>query len=339
MSAKDFSLVLQRVADGETLDAEESARAFAAIMAGEVAEADLAAFLTILARRNPTVPEILGAARAMRASMRTIKAPPGAIDLCGTGGDGHGTFNISTAVSFVVAGCGVAVAKHGNRNMSSLTGAADILEALGVKIDLDASAAEACLAQANVCFLFAQTYHPAMKHVAAVRRQLGIRTIFNLLGPLCSPAGVTRQLLGVYAKEWLEPLALVLAKLGAEKAWVVHGHDGLDEMTTTDLTHVAVLEDVKVTARDIAPEEAGLKRATLGALKGGAAKDNAEAMLRLFAGEPGAYRDIVLLNSAAALIVAGRTNDLREGATMAAESIDSGSAQSTLELLVSASNE
>jgi anthranilate phosphoribosyltransferase len=339
MSGEDFPPLLKRIVAGDPLDAEESARAFGAIMTGSVSQEDIAAFLTAQSERGPTVGEITGAARAMRASMLTIEAPPGAIDLCGTGGDGHGTLNISTAVSFVVAACGVPVAKHGNRNMSSKTGAADVLEALGVKIDLGPHAAEKCLQQAGVCFLFAQTYHPAMKHVAAVRRQLGIRTIFNLLGPLSSPARVKRQLLGVYAKEWLEPVAEVLKALGTEKAWVVHGRDGLDEMTTTEVTHLAILDGGNVSTRGAIPEDAGLTRATLAALKGGAAEQNADAILRLLAGEHGAYRDIVLFNSAAALNVAGKARDLREGVAMAQDAIDSGSAQSTLEVLISASTE
>jgi anthranilate phosphoribosyltransferase len=228
MSAEEFSHYLKRVVGGETLDENTSSRAFTAIMSGTVAKEDLAAFLSAQSRRGPTIAEIVGAARVMRANMKSIEAPPGAIDLCGTGGDGHGTLNISTAVSFAVAGCGVPVAKHGNRNMSSRTGAADVLEALGVKIELDPDAATFCLQETGLCFLFAQTYHPAMRHVAEVRRQLGIRTIFNLLGPLSNPARVRRQLLGVYAKDRLIPLAQVIGELGAEKAWVVHGQDGLD---------------------------------------------------------------------------------------------------------------
>ncbi len=338
MSREDFFPVLERVLSGTTLDAEESARAFDAIMSGHVWEDDLADFLLAIARRNPTIPEITGAARAMRAMMRTVHAPADAIDLCGTGGDGLGTLNISTAVSFVAAACGVPVAKHGNRGASSKSGAADVLEKLGVKIDLTRDAAEACLRDVGLCFLFAQTYHPAMKHVADVRRQLGIRTIFNLLGPLSNPACVKRQLMGVYAKEWLEPLAHVLAALGAEKAWVVHGNDGLDELTTTDVTHVAVLEDGNVTARTVSPEDAGLARAALADLKGGGAEENAAAIRRLFDGERGPYRDIVLLNTAAALIVAGKTNDLREGAALAAKAIDDGAAKRMLEKLIAVTN-
>jgi len=338
MSGADYHASLKRVVDGQSLDAEASARLFTAIMAGEVHETELAAFLMAQAVRGPTVQELTGAARAMRSAMLTVDAPAMAIDLCGTGGDGHGTLNISTAVSFVVAACGVPVAKHGNRSASSKSGAADVLEKLGVKIALTPQSAGVCLRDVGLCFLFAQTYHPAMKHVANVRRSLGIRTIFNLLGPLSNPARVKRQLMGVYSREWLEPLAYVLAALGAEKAWIVHGHDGLDELTTTDLTHVAVLEDGKVTSRTVSPEDAGIARATLADLKGGGADENAAAIVRLFDGERGPYRDIVVFNAAAALIVAGKTNGLREGAELAAKAIDKGAAKHALKTLIAVSN-
>ena len=338
MKDPDYKTFLRRVVEGGKLDKDQSATVFGAIMEGKVSEGELAAFLTAQTLRGPTVPEIVGAATAMRAAMKTVTAPTLALDLCGTGGDGKGTLNISTAVSLVAAACGVPVAKHGNRNMSSKTGAADVLEALGVKIDIAPETAATCLDEVGVCFLFAQVYHPAMKHVAAVRRALGIRTIFNLLGPLCNPAGTKRQLLGVFAKEWLEPLAEVLKKLGSEKVWVVHGRDGLDEVTTTDVTYVAALEHGQVWNRTISPEDAGLKRATLDQLKGGAAAENADAIRRLLAGETGPYRDIVLLNTAAALVVADKARDLREAAGMAAKVIDSGAAETVLKRLVAVSN-
>ncbi len=338
MSTDKHHELLKRVVSGGTLDAEQSALLFGAIMEGKVHESELAAFLTAQSVRGPTVPEIIGAAQAMRGAMKKVDAPALAVDLCGTGGDGKGTLNISTAVSLVVAACGVPVAKHGNRNMSSKTGAADVLEALGVKIDISPETARACLDEVGVCFLFAQAYHPAMKHVAPVRRALGIRTIFNLLGPLSNPAGTKRQLLGVFAKEWLVPLAEVLKALGSEKVWVVHGHDGLDEITTTDITHVAALENGHVTTRTISPEDAGLERTTLDRLKGGAAPENADAIRRLLDGEPGPYRDIVLLNSAAALIVSDKAADLYEGAGIAANAIDSGAAKEVLRKLVAVSN-
>lgn len=335
--SKDYPVLLRRVVDGGTLSAEESARVFGAIMDGKVHQTELAAFLTAQSLRKPTVPEITGAVTAMRSAMIKVDAPALAIDLCGTGGDGKGTLNISTAVSFVVAACGVPVAKHGNRNMSSKTGAADVLEALGVKIDLSPEGARRCLHNTGVCFLFAQTYHPAMKHVAPVRKALGFRTIFNLLGPLSNPAGAKRQLLGVYAQEWLQPIAEVLLALGSEKVWTVHGFDGLDEITTTDRTHVAALEHGTVTTRSIAPEDAGLPRATLEALQGGSAAENAQAIRRLMDGEPGPYRDIVVLNAAAALVVADKAADLRAGAALAQAALDKGEAGRVLERLIALS--
>ena len=331
MSADDeFSRMLKRVAEGATLDARMSAQAFAAIISGEISPVRIAAFLTALAIRKPSADEIAGAAHAMRAAMRRVEAPAGAIDVCGTGGDGLGTLNITTATAFVVAACGVAVAKHGNRNMSSRSGAADVLEALGVRIDLEPAAAQAMLRDTNFCFLFAPAYHPAMKHVAPVRRELGFRTIFNLIGPLSNPAGAKRQLLGVFAREWLEPFAQVLAALGSEKAWIVHGSDGLDELTTTGVTHVAILENGMVSHREISPEEIGVPRATLSQLKGGDAKENAEAIRALLGGAKGAFHDIVLLNAAAALVVADKAGDLKSGASLAAEAIDSGRAGGVL---------
>ncbi|HWU25368.1 MAG TPA: anthranilate phosphoribosyltransferase [Rhizomicrobium sp.] len=327
---EDFTAILHQLASGDRLTQEVSTRAFGALMSGDISPVRVAALLTALAVREPSVDEIVGAVRAMRQAMRKIEAPKDAIDLCGTGGDGLGTLNISTAASFVVAACDVPVAKHGNRNMSSRTGAADVLEALGVRIELDPLAAERCLHEAGLCFLFAQTYHPAMKHVGSVRRELGFRTIFNLLGPLANPANVRRQLLGVYSREWILPVANVLAKLGAEKAWVVHGSDGLDEMTTTGVTHVAVLERGKISTMTVSPQDVGLEHAILSSLKGGIPEDNADAIRRLLGGAKGPFRDIVLLNAAAALVVADRAHDLKEGITRAAKAIDSGAAAARL---------
>jgi len=333
--SEDFAALLRRVAGGETLDAAQSAQAFGAIMAGEVSEMRIAALLTGITLRKPTIDEIVGAVRAMRGAMTSIESNPYAIDLCGTGGDGAGTVNISTACAFVVAACGVPVAKHGNRG-SSRSGTADCLEALGVNIELSPAAASRCLREAGLCFLFAQAYHPAMKYAAPVRRELGFRTIFNLLGPLTNPARVRRQLVGVYAKEWCVPLAEVLGRLGAERAWVVHG-DGLDDIAISGPSHVAILEDGKVTVRDIGPEDAGLSWSPRTALAGGTASENAAALRRLLDGETGAYRDIVLVNSAAALIVAGKIDDLRAGAALAAAAIDSGAAKVRLEKLIAVS--
>jgi anthranilate phosphoribosyltransferase len=325
-----FAATLKRVAEGAVLDADTSAAAFSAMMSGEVSETRMAAFLTVLAMRKPAVDEIVGAVRAMRGAMRTIQPPPGAIDLCGTGGDGHGTLNVSTATAFVVAACGVPVAKHGNRNMSSRTGAADVLETLGVRIDRTPAEAEAALRDNNFCFLFAPAYHAATKHVGPVRRSLGFRTIFNLLGPLSNPAQVNRQLIGVFTEEWIEPLAKVLAALGTEKAWIVCGADGLDELTTTSASHVAILEGGKVTRRVVTPDIIGVKHATLADLKGGDAQENAGAIRALLDGTKGPFRDIVLLNAAAALVVADKVIDLPIGAALAADAIDSGRAKAVL---------
>lgn len=338
MSRTDFWPYLEIVQSGRTMSTEQTGAAFELIMAGKVAEDDLADFLLAQNSRGQAISEIIGAARVMRGKMLTIDAPANAIDLCGTGGDNAGTLNISTAVSLVVATCGVPVAKHGNRSMTSKSGAADVLEALGVKVALDPAGAEKCLNETGICFLFAQVYHPAMKHVAEVRKQLGVRTIFNLLGPLCNPARVRRQLLGVYADAMIDPLAHVLAALGTEKAWVVHGEDGLDEMTTTAPTHVAVLDGGKVRTETITPDAIGVPHATLAILKGGDAPENAAALTALLNGAKGPYRDIVLLNAAAALVIAGKASDLKGGAALAADSIDSGRAKEKLAHLAECSH-
>jgi anthranilate phosphoribosyltransferase len=334
----DFPAALAVVRDGGTLDAEASARVFETIMSGTVADTDLIAFLTAQAMRGPTVPEIVGAVKAMLAGMRPVSAPADAIDLCGTGGDGHGTLNISTAVSFVVAGAGVPVAKHGNRSATSKSGAADILEALGAKIDLEPARASQVLAETGIVFLFAQVHHPAMRHVREVRKRIPIRTIFNLLGPLASPARVKHQLVGIYDRKWLQPYAEALKALGSSRALVVHGADGLDELTTTAVTYFTRLENGQIGFGEIAPEEAGLRRATLDDLKGGSAADNAAALVRLFDGKKGAYRDIVLLNAAAALMVSDRAKDVKEGVVLAAQALDSGAAGAKLDALIAASN-
>jgi anthranilate phosphoribosyltransferase len=287
--------------------------------------------------RGETVEEITGAARTMRAKASPIEAPAGAIDTVGTGGDGVGTFNISTAAALVVAGCGVPVAKHGNRAFSSRSGAADILAALGVNIDAEAAIVSRAMVEAGIGFLMAPRYHGAMRHVGPTRVELGTRTIFNLLGPLSNPAGAKRQLVGVFAPNWVRPVAEVLGKLGSERAWVVHG-DGLDELTTTGTTLVAELKDGKVTSFEVTPEDAGLPRATLADIKGGDPAANATNLTLLLEGHRGPLRDIVLLNSAAALIVAGRARTLIEGVDQAAQSIDEGKAQRALKKLVAITN-
>lgn len=334
----DFPAALARVQAGQALGADETTRLFDAIFTGRLSEEEIIAYLSATADRKPAVEELVGAVTSMRHHMRAISAPPGAIDLCGTGGDGLGTLNISTAVSFVVAACGVPVAKHGNRSASSRSGAADVLEALGVNIALEPQAAQAVLAQTGLVFLFAQTYHPAMKHVGAARKQIGRRTIFNLLGPLASPARVTRQLVGVFSSDWLVPYAEALRALGSSHAVIVHGRDGLDEVSISGPTQVAVLDGGAITTAEITPEDAGLERSPLAGIRGGDAAHNAAAIRRLFDGEGGPYRDIVLLNAGAALMVAGRAKDVKEGAGLAARALDTGAAKAKLEALIAASN-
>jgi anthranilate phosphoribosyltransferase len=288
--------------------------------------------------RGETVEEITGAARVMRSKAVAIDSPPGAIDTVGTGGDGAGTFNISTATALVVAACGVPVAKHGNRAMSSKSGAADVLAALGVNLDADMALVRKALWEGGLCFLMAPRHHLAMRNVGPTRVELGTRTIFNLLGPLSNPAGAKLQLIGVYARDWVVPIAQVLQRLGSEAAWVVHGCDGLDEITTTGPTHVAQLRHGTVTAFDIAPEDAGLFLAHPRDLKGGDPATNAEAMRALLRGAAGAYRDVVLFNSAAALVVAGKDGDLKTGVARARHAIDGGRAQAVLDRLIAITN-
>ena len=309
---------------------EAAAAAFDAIMDGQVADAEIARFLLELAGRGETVGEVVAAAQALRARMRPVEAPAGAIDVCGTGGDGSGSLNVSTAVAMVVAALGVPVAKHGNRAASSRAGAADTLEALGVRLDRTPAEAEAQLAALGIAFLFAPAHHPAMARVGPVRRALGRRTIFNLLGPLANPGQVRRQFMGVFAAHWVAPMAAALAQLDGAGSMVVHGMDGLDELTVTGPSLTARALDGGVVAAEVAPEAAGLARWPAGALKGGDAAHNAAALRRLLAGERGAYRDIVLLNAAGALIVAGRADDWASGAQLAAGAIDDGRAADLL---------
>jgi anthranilate phosphoribosyltransferase len=284
--------------------------------------------------RGETVDEIAGAAKVMRAKALSVKAPKGAIDTCGTGGDARGTYNISTGAAIVVAACGVPVAKHGNRALSSKSGSADVLAALGVNIDADMSLVEKSLNEVGIGFLMAPRHHAAMRHVGPTRVELGTRTIFNLLGPLSNPAGTTRQLIGVFQRQWTEPMAKVLAQLGSERAWVVHGSDGLDEITTTGTSYVSELKDGKVTSFEVTPEDAGIARADPAQLKGGDPATNAAAIADMLGGTEGPYRDIVLLNAGAALVVAGKADDLKSGAALAANAIASGKARDTLERMI-----
>lgn len=334
----EFKRLLAKVATGAALTESEAEAAFDIIMAGDATPSQMGGFLMALRVRGETVAEITGAARIMRARAIRIEAPPGTVDTCGTGGDASGTYNISTAVAFVVAGCGVPVAKHGNRAVSSKSGAADVLAALGVNLDADFQRVREALWDERIAFLMAPRHHTAMRNVGPTRVELGTRTIFNLMGPLANPAGARRQLLGVFSKDWVEPLAQVLARLGSEAAWVVHGSDGLDEITTTGPTTVAALNGGKIRVFELTPEEAGLPRATPDALKGGDAEQNAEALRAVLGGAPGPYRDIVLLNAAAVLVVAGRAQDLRAGVAMAAQSIDQGRARHALDCLVAITN-
>ena len=320
------------------LDAAETEALFDLIFAGRLSDEDLIDYMSATADRKPTVDELVGAVRSMRRYMRPVPQSTLAIDLCGTGGDGLGTLNISTAVSFVVAACGVAVAKHGNRSASSRSGAADVLEALGVRIGLEPDIAARVLKETGIVFLFAQTHHPAMKHVGEARRQIGRRTIFNLLGPLANPAGVRRQLVGVFSSDWLVPYAEALRALGSERAFIVHGRDGLDEVSISGPTEVAILENGAITTRTVRPEDAGLETSPLSAIRGGNAAHNAAALTRLLEGEPGPYRDIVLINAAAALMVAGVAGNLRDGAALAANALESGAAGAKLKRLIAATN-
>jgi len=333
----DLKLFLAHVAQGRGLSEGQAEAAFDIIMSGNATPSQMGAFLMALRVRGETVDEIAGAARIMRAKAIAVEAPPGTIDTCGTGGDSSGSFNISTASALVAAGCGVPVAKHGNRALSSQSGSADVLTALGVNIDVDFAIVRACLWEIGIGFLMAPRHHSATRHVAPTRVELGTRTIFNLLGPLSSPAKAPRQLVGVFAPEWVRPMAEVLGRLGTERAWVVHG-SGLDELTTAGMTTVAALEDGKVETFEIVAEDFGLPPARLEDLKGGAPEHNAGLMRELLAGVGGPLRDIVLLNSGAALVIAGRAANLASGIELAARSLDSGAARRVLEDLVARTN-
>ena len=335
----DLKPLLAKVADGASLTVDEAETAFTIIMSGQATEAQIGAFLMALRVRGETVDEITGAVRTMRAKALAVKAPEGAIDVVGTGGDGSGTYNISTAAAIVVAGSGVPVAKHGNKALSSKSGAADVLTALGVNIDADLSLVERAIAEAGIGFLMAPRHHSAMKYVGPARVEMGTRTIFNLLGPLSNPAGVTRQFTGVFARDWIEPMANVLNNLGCEAAWVVHGSDGLDEMTTTGPSFVAELKAGKVSTFEVSPEDAGLGVASPEDLKGGDGAHNAKALTAVMDGEPGPYRDVTLYNAAAALIVAGKAKDLKQGVEIAAAAIDRGQAKAALDKMVAITNE
>ncbi len=334
----DLKSIIGKVATGATLSRDEASSAFNSMMSGEATPSQMGGLLMALRVRGETVEEITGAVAAMRAKMLRVKAPAGAVDVVGTGGDGSGSVNVSTCASFIVAGAGVPVAKHGNRALSSRSGAADVLSALGVKIDITPDQVSRCVAEAGIGFMFAPSHHPAMKNVGPTRVELATRTIFNLLGPLSNPAGVTRQMVGVFSRQWVHPLAQVLKNLGAESVWVVHGSDGLDEITLTGPTFVAALEKGNIRTFEVTPEDGGLSRVDGDALKGGTADANAISLQGVLDGKPGAFRDVALLNAAAALIVAGRAGDLKEGVKLGTKSLDSGAAAAKLKQLIAVSN-
>lgn len=334
----EFKPFIEKVAAGETLSADETASAFDIMMSGGATPVQIAAFLMGLRVRGETVDEITGAARTMRSKALRVEAPDGAVDTCGTGGDAKGTYNISTCAAFVVAGAGVPVAKHGNKSVSSKSGSADVLAALGVNLDVGADCVAKAMADAGIGFLFAPAHHAAMRHVGPTRGELGIRTVFNLLGPLSNPAGATRQIIGVFSPDWLRPMAEVLHNLGSDHVWIVHGSDGLDELTTTGPSAVAELKDGTVTTFEVTPEDAGLQRADPQSLIGGEAAENAAAIRAVLEGEPSPFRDIVVLNAAATLIVAGKATDLAAGAALAGQAIDGGAAAKSLKRLVEITN-
>ncbi len=334
----DLKPILAKAADGEALSRAETQAAFTILMSGEATPAQIGGLLMALRVRGESVEEFVGAVSAMRAKMLPVDAPADAIDIVGTGGDASGSYNVSTASAIAAAGAGLTVAKHGNRSLSSKSGAADVLTALGVNIELSPDQITDCIEQARLGFMFAPAHHSAMRHVGAARVELGTRTIFNLLGPMCNPAGVKRQLLGVFSPKWLITIAEVLGELGSQKVWVVYG-DQMDEMTVTGTTQVAALENGSIRTFEIEPGEVGLATHPKSEILGGDAQVNAAAMRAVLEGKPSAYRDMVLLNAGSALVVADQADDIREGVTLVAKAIDSGQALAALETLVKVSNQ
>ncbi len=333
-----FTQILAKLADRQSLSAPDAETAFQTIMNGEADTAQIAAFLTALRVRGETVEEITAGAKVMRAHAEPIKAPENAVDTCGTGGSGLHTYNVSTASAFILAAAGIPVVKHGNRAATSRSGTADALEALGGKIDLPMSTVQASLDELGFTFLFARSHHQAMKHVAPVRSSLKFKTIFNLLGPLSSPAQAKRQVLGVFDRKWLHPMAKVLQELGSTHVMLVHGHDGMDEITTSGITEIVELNKGDIREYEITPEDAGLKAVPLEALLGGNPEHNAKAIVDLFDGSTSPFRDIVLMNAAAAFIVADKATDLKEGVQMAADMVDSGAAKAKLQQWIEFTN-
>jgi anthranilate phosphoribosyltransferase len=334
----DIKDTLRKIAASQDLTGEEMRAAMNTIMSGEATPSQIGAFLMGMRVKGETVGEIAAAVSILREKMVPVEAPEHAIDIVGTGGDGADTLNISTTSAIVVASAGVPVAKHGNRALSSKSGASDVLQALGVKIDLTPAQIARCIKEAGIGFMFAPAHHPAMKHVGPTRAELGVRTMFNLLGPQSNPAGARRYMLGVYAREWVEPIAAALLANRAVSVWVVHGDGGLDELSTSGPSLVAQIKGGNLTSFEVNPEDAGVPRASITDLKGADPQYNAQRLRELLAGEPGPYRDVVLLNAAAGFIVAGRADTLKLGAQLAREQIDSGRARETLEKLVAVSN-
>ncbi len=334
----DLKSLIGKAANGQALTREEARAAFDVLMSGEATPSQIGGFLMALRVRGETVDEITGAVEIMREKMTPVVAPADAIDIVGTGGDASGSYNISTCAAFVTAGTGLKIAKHGNRALSSKSGSADVLMALGIKIDLTPDQISHCISEAGCGFMFAPAHHSSMKHVGPSRVELGTRTIFNLLGPLSNPAGVKRQVTGVFAKAWVEPLAHVLNNLGSERAWICHGEGGFDEIVPSGTTWIAELKDGKVTSIEIKPEDVGIARSSAADLKGGDAAQNAEALRGVLEGKKNAFRDAAVMTAAAALLVADKAKDLKEGVAQAQKSIDGGGARGVLEKLVKVSN-
>ena len=334
----DLKPLIAKAAGGESLSRAEAREAFNILMSGEATPAQVGGFLMALRVRGETVDEITGAVETMREKMTRVTAPPEAIDIVGTGGDASGSYNISTCAAFIAAGAGLTIAKHGNRALSSKSGSADVLTALGVNIELKPEQIANCISEARVGFMFAPAHHSSMKHVGPARVELGTRTIFNLLGPLSNPAGVRRQVTGVFSKAWVEPLAHVLKNLGAERAWICHGEGGFDEIVPSGTTHIARLEDGKIDTFELRPEDAGIAHRRASDLKGSDAGQNAHALRSVLLGKSGAFRDAAVMTAAAALIVAGKAKDMKQGVVLAGQAIDSGAASAVLDTLIKVSN-
>jgi anthranilate phosphoribosyltransferase len=334
----DLKPIIAKAANGTPLTRAEAREAFNVMMSGDATPSQIGGLLMALRVRGETVDEITGAVEIMREKMLRVEAPDDVIDIVGTGGDASGSYNISTCAAFVAAGAGLKVAKHGNRALSSKSGAADVLMALGVKIDVPPETISECIWEAGLGFMFAPAHHSSMKHVGPSRVELGTRTIFNLLGPLSNPAGARRQVTGVFSKAWVEPLAQVLNNLGCDACWICHGDGGFDEIVPSGTTWISELKNGAVRSFEITPEDAGLKRSSVDNLKGADAAHNADALRHVLAGKPSAFRDAAVLTAGAAIVVAGRVADLKTGVAVAQKAIDSGAAERALQDLVRVSN-